>query len=682
VESIVRYTATTHSSLDICDPTLARLFIMYLSLLYSVLTLANLGYGVMLLRRDLTSYPLARCSDGSAAAYYHEKDVRLAGDKVLIYLPDGGYCSSVPDCIRRCQDNPSLCSSPAAPVVDKQGGIWSGSFSQYFKIFIHYCSSDSFAGTQPSSLATGNLTFHGRHILAATLQDLVARLGIDRAGSVVLAGSGSGARGVGYNCDFVSSALAGRVRCLADSPDFVPWWVKTEEQQCQGRDREKIEREISLWGGVGDSSCIEDNKGSPSLSYRCGVLSQYWQDISTPLLIVASQYDPVYYESSPCTPGVNTGQYGLYRAAWEKGVLGLAESVQARRTNLTSLFIPSCAGHTFLSEVFMVGVQVGEDSLTLKEVITKWLNNENPQAIDILGEENTKCPVPAPLKAPCGNLLGCGSQGIPSRKHLYHARNFNRRLLPPTSLFPTTYTRNCNLDPWYISCSRGLITSPSTNSYAHNHKDAVDPVHTVAHAGAGRRRRLWQKLYYLQYLKKLFQKYRLAYAREYHAEPAVVREKVVPTILRPSRPRIFVAQRRVPSVVTVERPPVAKVPHTVPALDYDYDYDYDYSPADYDHALHDYADYYDYSPNNCNADCALSRIVKALKIRKKEKNTSVETKVRNAGSQDQDEILFEKFKEFLKETDLEYEDFGQLNSEVKTLDKELLRLQERKDILT
>ena len=59
----------------------------------------------------------------------------------------------------------------------------------------------------------------------------------------------------------------------------------------------------------------------------------------------------------------------------------------------------------------------------------------------------------------------------------------------------------------------------------------------------------------------------------------------------------------------------------------------------------------------------------------------METKVRNAGSQDQDEILFEKFKEFLKETDLEYEDFGQLNSEVKTLDKELLRLQERKDFL-
>ena len=77
VESVVRYTATTHCTLDICIPTLARVYMMYLSLLSLVLTLGNLGYGVTLLRRDLTSYPLARCNDGSAAAYYHEKVIDL-----------------------------------------------------------------------------------------------------------------------------------------------------------------------------------------------------------------------------------------------------------------------------------------------------------------------------------------------------------------------------------------------------------------------------------------------------------------------------------------------------------------------------------------------------------------------------------------------------------------------------
>ena len=35
------------------------------------------------------------------------------------------------------------------------------------------------------------------------LQDLVATFGINKADSVVLAGSGTGARGVGYNCDYV-----------------------------------------------------------------------------------------------------------------------------------------------------------------------------------------------------------------------------------------------------------------------------------------------------------------------------------------------------------------------------------------------------------------------------------------------------------------------------------------------
>jgi len=655
---------------------------MYLLLVSTLLSVCNLGQGVTLLRRDLTRYPLARCNDGTTAAYYHEKDVRQAGDKVLIFLPDGGDCSSVSDCTRRCKDSPALCSKPIAPVVEREGGIWSGSFSQYFKIFIHYCSSDSFAGTQPSSPATGNITFHGRHILTATLQDLVARLGIERAGSVVLAGSGSGARGVGYNCDFVRSALVGvnqavDVRCLADSPDFVPWWVKTEEQQCQGRDLQKLEREKTLWRRADDSSCVKNNEASPSLSYRCGVLSQYWQDINTPLLIIASQYDPVYYESSPCIPGVATQQYRHYRAAWEKGVIGLVESVLARSVNKTSLFIPSCAGHTFLTEGFMVGVQVGEPSLTLREMISRWLKTDGLHAIDSLGRENTQCPTPAPLKAPCGNLLGCGTRsGVPGRKQLYHARSFNSRLLPPASLFPKTYTRKCDLDPWYGSCRRGFISSARGDNHGLDHAHAQDVAHTVAQAEASRRRRLWQKLYYLQYLKKLFRKYRLAYEREYHADTTVVREKVVPAVLRPSRP-VLVAPRRVPSVVAVERPTVAKVPDIVPGLDYDYEYDYDYSPVDYDYALHDYADYYDYSQSNCNTDCALSKIARAFKLRKKKGNSDL----KNIDSPGQGEELLENFKDFLKESDLEYEDFGQLNTEVETFDKELLKLQERRKSL-
>eukprot|EP00090_Calanus_glacialis_P018040 TRINITY_DN2796_c0_g1_i5.p1 TRINITY_DN2796_c0_g1~~TRINITY_DN2796_c0_g1_i5.p1 ORF type:complete len:659 (-),score=174.49 TRINITY_DN2796_c0_g1_i5:130-2106(-) len=620
-----------------------------------VLAMCTLGSGVRLLKRDLSGYQLAKCNDGTPAAYYHDQDVRAAGDKVMIYLPDGGDCRSVGDCTKRCNDDPTLCSGPKESVLEQQGGIWSSNntenpFAEHFKIFIHYCSSDNFAGTNNGSLSTGNLIFHGKHILTAVLKDLVSRFGIERAASVVLAGSGSGAKAVGYNCDYVSEALRGvnptvDLRCLADGPDFVPWWVKTDDEQCGEKDIHKLEAEKKFWGRLDDVSCVTENKvklGSAPLAHRCGVMSQYWQDIESPLLIVASQLDSVYYESSLCIPGAEDVGHRRYTAAWRRGVVALAESIQARGHNLTSCFIPSCASHTLLAgslaEVYLTGVKVGEEALVLREVISRWLRDENNQAVDALGKENSQCPSPSPLKAACGNLLGCGTRaGVPRRKSVYYAQSFDHRLSPPSSLFPKTYNRKCSLDPWYGSCGRRTTSPAISFGHALGHGE----VHTrTAHDEAGRRKRLWQKLYTLQYLKKLFQKYKQAYAREYQAvddyprarvnvHPAVVRAKTIPTIIRPKRPRVVVAPRRVPSVITVERPPIVRVADSlpsVPAPDYDYaavDYDYDLVDQDYaqdyDYAAYDYAQYYDYADAGCNTGCALAKIIRAAQQKKKKK---------------------------------------------------------------
>ena len=51
----------------------------------------------------------------------------------------------------RCQEDPAKCSGPNESVLEQNGGIWSDNrtenpFADYFKIFIHYCSSDDFAG--------------------------------------------------------------------------------------------------------------------------------------------------------------------------------------------------------------------------------------------------------------------------------------------------------------------------------------------------------------------------------------------------------------------------------------------------------------------------------------------------------------------------------------------------------
>ena len=116
---------------------------------------------------------------------------------------------------------------------------------------------------------------------------------------------------------------------------------------------------------------------------------------------------------------------------------------------------------------------------------------------------------------------------------------------------------------------------------------------------------------------------------------------------------------------------------SVPAPDYDYaavDYDYalvdqDYA-KDYDYAAYDYAQYYDYADAGCNTGCALAKIIRAAKQKKKKASG-----VRN------DRKLLNSFREFLAESELEYEDFGSQSSEVETFDKELLKLQARKKAL-
>merc|ERR1712106_635066 len=182
--------------------------------------------------------------------------------------------------------------------------------------------------------------------------------------------------------------------------------------------------------------------------------------------------------------------------------------------------------------------------------------------------------------------------------------------------------------------------------------------------------------------------------------PVVVREKSFPAIFRarrPQRPQVIFAQRRVPSV-TVERPPIVTVPDVLPGVaspDYDYasvDYDYasvdyDYAPADYDYAAYDYAaydyaEYYDYAESGCNSGCALSKIIKAVQLKKKKSKTAEVAKTGIlADSVRDDGDLLKSFREFLAKSDLDYEDFGSLNSQVETFGDDLLKLQARKKAL-
>ena len=53
-------------------------------------------------------------------------------------------------------------------------------------VYVPYCSSDLYSGTASASSETGNRIFHGKHIVKAVLDDLIANTWITQAEQVGL----------------------------------------------------------------------------------------------------------------------------------------------------------------------------------------------------------------------------------------------------------------------------------------------------------------------------------------------------------------------------------------------------------------------------------------------------------------------------------------------------------------
>ena len=405
-------------------------------------------------------------------------------------------------------------------------------------------------GTRGASRSTGNLFFHGKHIITSTLQDLVARFGIDRAESVILVGSGAGARGVGYNCDFVSESINAvnpltDVRCVADAPDFVPWWVKTEFDVCQDKDYDQLEVEKFMWGREGDETCDEANEdlvNSTELAHRCGVWSRYWEYIETPFFVIGSQFDPIYFENNLCGPGKDDPEYGAYQLSWRRGMIALFQSMLAKRPDL-GLFAPNCDSHTLLSgsltSAYWSQLEVplldSEEKGSLTNVLGRWKNSEYRQAIDPIGAKNDQCITPAQITgcgrltgcgglptariSGCGRLGGCGGRPLlPAGADLGARRAYIRRLRPPLNLFPATFDRQrrCGLDPYANGCGGGCNSGGcgagfDSSSFLGNAGSEIIPESAIP--ASGRRGRLWRRYYYMQYLRLLYNKYKKEYAR-------------------------------------------------------------------------------------------------------------------------------------------------------------------------
>ena len=195
--------------------------------------------------REWTRYtlddPSASCLDGSPGSYYvlPSDPSSSSSSSFLLHLQGGGWCTSPESCRARAFDGPvyagepSLGSStlwgpgPCTPALANStppcvadggsGGLLSSNetvnptFWGATKVWIGYCSGDSFAGALAAPFpvnATASVLFRGSAILRATIADLAARHGLARADAVLLKGCSAGGVAVFYNADMVRDLVA------------------------------------------------------------------------------------------------------------------------------------------------------------------------------------------------------------------------------------------------------------------------------------------------------------------------------------------------------------------------------------------------------------------------------------------------------------------------------------------
>jgi len=371
--------------------------IMTLSVLPLLLFLAAQLQADHLVLRELTDYPLALCNDGTHATYHYTQG-DIHNPYMMIYLKGGGACATEKSCHDRCKNGNSLCTADTSPTKDKDTTIWSTDpeenppFHNFGKVYVDYCSSDVWSGTRSASAETGGYYFHGKHIVEAVVKDIIKnKPNIESVKQVVLIGTSAGAFGTNLNCDFVAYMFHEvnpglDVRCIADSPDFYPTTVHTED--CDPYDFTEMAHQ--LWQAIGDQSCVDE---SPEGSRDCLILPSYYNFIETPAMVIAQYIDTTVHGA--CTPSLHEDQQ--FWDDWQLEAFSMANTYVEDKP-MNGLFFSNCpfhvaTGHEYSWSQMDVPLVNSEGSEVLRNIIKNWLSGDgNHQAMDMPLEKNPKCP--------------------------------------------------------------------------------------------------------------------------------------------------------------------------------------------------------------------------------------------------------------------------------------------------
>ena len=119
--------------------------------------------------------PKAVCNDGSAPIFYFSPGSGDDRNKWILFLQGGAGCMSDKVCAERQSKQQNLVTASAAPASKVDDGLLSTSksvnldFADFAHVYVHYCSSDFWAGDGERKIGGKTWQFRGHEIIDALL---------------------------------------------------------------------------------------------------------------------------------------------------------------------------------------------------------------------------------------------------------------------------------------------------------------------------------------------------------------------------------------------------------------------------------------------------------------------------------------------------------------------------------
>ncbi len=305
-------------------------------------------------------------------------------NKWILFFQGGAGCATDATCLRRTRGNPDLITSSKEPATVVGSGILSRSasvnpdFAGYTRVYVHYCSSDFWAGNTSHRIGRSTWEFRGTEIVKALLDQLVKRSIDDaptlrQATDVVVAGSSAGAHAVHNNLDRIAAALPwAKVKGIADAgwtpAEIEPFGPGVVDVRTDGPEA------MAYHAAQPDDSCVAANRGRAGLCLNENFVFPY---VDTPMFVIADQRDPTLLSMM----GVTGNQPAS--AGQQAYLTNYARLMRESMRDVPAYYLTNISRHTSLLTPRFNTVRIG--GRTAQETIGSW-HAGHPGTVQLIGK--------------------------------------------------------------------------------------------------------------------------------------------------------------------------------------------------------------------------------------------------------------------------------------------------------